>query len=100
MLIREEMNRGDKKHLELLTNRRHGDVAARSLQALNTAAATSNRDRNATQWIAIGQQLLEQFLDAKSVDRLLIDFDRVIKDSFSVRGDVVSRDVDMLGVPK
>ena len=59
MFIREELNTRKKEQLELLANRFQGDLAALSLQSLASAAATSSSGSNATQGIAIGQQLLE-----------------------------------------
>ena len=100
VFIREELKKREKKQLELLTDRFQGDLASLSLQALTTAAATSSCGSDATQGIAIGQQLLDQLRNTKPVGCLVIDADRVLKGPSGVTGDVVLRDGDKLMVPK
>ena len=61
---------------------------------------TSGSGSNATQGIAIGQQLLEQLRNAKPVGRLVIAADRVLEGPSGVTDDGVLRDTDKLMVPK
>jgi polysaccharide export outer membrane protein len=101
VFIREELKKREKDQLELLTNRLQSDLTSLSLETLATSAATSSSGGgNATQGIAIGQQLIQQLKETKPVGRLVIDVDRVVKGPSGVPGDVVLRDGDKLLVPK
>jgi polysaccharide export outer membrane protein len=102
VFIREELKRREKDQLELLTNRMQSDLAALSLEAIASSAATNSGGggANATSSIAIGQQLLSQLRDTKPVGRLVIDIDKVIKAAPGAPGDVAVRDGDKLLVPK
>jgi polysaccharide export outer membrane protein len=101
VFIREELKLREKEQLELLGNRLQSDLAALSLEAVSTSAATNgNGGANAAQGLVIGQQLLEQLRSTKPVGRLVIDLRRVLKGPAGVTGDVVLRDGDMLLVPK
>ncbi len=97
--IREELKKREKDQLELLTNRMQSDLAALSLEAISLSAATSNATgaTNATQGLAIGQQLVAQLKEAKPVGRLVIDLKKVMKGGSS---DVIVRDGDKLLIPK
>ena len=99
---REELKKREKEQLEILTTRMQSDLAALSLQAISSSAATNTGSggQNATQGIAIGQTLVAQLREAKPVGRLVIDIQQVIKNKAGAPGDVVARDGDMLVVPK
>jgi protein involved in polysaccharide export with SLBB domain len=100
VFIREELKKREKEQLELLTNRFQSDLTSLSLQALAGSAATSGGGGNASQGIAIGQQLLEQLRNTKPVGRLVIDLDKVVRGPAGAVGDVVLRGGDKLVVPK
>lgn len=101
VFIREELKKREKDQLELLTNRMQSDLAALSLEAIASSAATnSGGGASATSSLAIGQELLTQLRDTKPVGRLVIDIDQVIKAAPGAPGDVVVRDGDKLLIPK
>ncbi len=100
VFIREELKKREKEQLELLTNRFQSDLTSLSLQTLASSAATASGGSNATQGIAIGQQLLEQLRNTRPVGRLVIELDRVLGGPAGGAGDLVLRDGDKLVVPK
>ncbi len=102
VFTREELKKREKEQIEVLTNRMQSDLAALSLQAISSSAATNSGSggANATQGIAVGQQLVSQLREAKPVGRLVIDINQVIKNKPGAPGDVIARNGDMLLVPK
>jgi polysaccharide export outer membrane protein len=101
VFIREELKKREKDQLELLANRLQSDLAALSLEAIASSAATnSGGGGSAAQALAVGQQLMAQLRDTKPVGRLVIDIDKVIKGSVGAPEDVVLKDGDKLLVPK
>ena len=101
VFIREELKVREKEQLEVLSNRLQSDLAALSLEALSTSAATNGSGgANAAQGLAIGQQLIEQLRNTKPVGRLVINMRQVINGVPGGQGDVLLRNGDMLFVPK
>jgi protein involved in polysaccharide export with SLBB domain len=101
VFIREELKEREKDQLELLSNRLQSDLAALSLEALTTSAATnSGGGAGAGQALAVGQQLIQQLRNTKPVGRLVIDIRQVVSGRPGAPGDVVLRNGDMLLVPK
>ncbi len=102
VFIREELKKREKDQLETLTNRLQSDLAALSLEAVASSAATSNSGSaaGASQALVIGQQLVGQLRDTKPVGRLVINVDRVMKGLTGGPSDVQLRDGDKLLVPK
>ncbi len=101
VFIREELKKRERDQLEILANRMQSDLAALSLEAIASSAATnSGAAGGAAQGLAVGQQLMNQLRDTKPVGRLVIDIDRVIKSPVGSSEDVVLRDGDKLLVPK
>jgi polysaccharide export outer membrane protein len=101
VFIREELKKREKDQLELLANRLQSDLAALSLEAIASSAATnSGGGGSAGQALAVGQQLMNQLRDTKPVGRLVIDIDKVIKGPVGAPEDVVLKDGDKLLVPK
>jgi protein involved in polysaccharide export with SLBB domain len=101
VFIREELKKREKEQLELLSNRLQTDLAALSLEAVASSAATNagGGGAGATQALVVGQQLLAQLRDTKPVGRLVIDVSQVLKKP-DAPGDVLLRDGDKLLVPK
>ena len=101
VFIREELKKRERDQLEILANRMQSDLAALSLEAIASSAATnSGAGAGAAQGLAVGQQLMNQLRDTKPVGRLVIDIDRVMKGTLGGPEDVVLRDGDELMVPK
>jgi protein involved in polysaccharide export with SLBB domain len=101
VFIREELKQREKEQLEMLSNRLQSDLAALSLEAITTSAATSSGGgANAGQALAIGQSLIQQLRNTKPVGRLVIDIHQVIKGRLGGPGDVLLRDGDKLLIPK
>ena len=101
VFIREELKKRERDQLELLANRLQSDLAALSLEAVVSSAATnSGGAASAAQGLAVGQQLMNQLRDTKPVGRLVIDVDRVVKGPLGGPEDVVLRDGDKLLIPK
>jgi polysaccharide biosynthesis/export protein len=102
VFTREELKQREKEQLELLTNRLQKDLAAMSLTALTTSAATngSGGGASAAQGLAVGQQLIEQLRNAKPVGRLVININQAISGPPGGTGDVLLRSGDVLLVPK
>jgi polysaccharide export outer membrane protein len=102
VFIREELKKREKDQLELLANRLQGDLAALSLEAAvsSGAANSSAASGNATQALAVGQQLMVQLRQTKPVGRLVIDVSRLNKTGAGVPDDVMVRDGDKLLIPK
>jgi protein involved in polysaccharide export with SLBB domain len=99
VFIREELKSREKDQLEILSNRLQSDLAALSLEALTTSAiSSSGGGANASQGLAIGQQLIEQLRNTKPVGRLVINIEQVMKGGAGA--DVLLRSGDMLLVPK
>jgi protein involved in polysaccharide export with SLBB domain len=99
VFIREELKTREKEQLEVLSNRLQSDLAALSLEALTTSAATSqNGGANAAQGLAIGQQLIEQLRNTKPVGRLVINVSTVLAGGSGA--DVLLRDGDKVLIPK
>jgi protein involved in polysaccharide export with SLBB domain len=101
VFIREELKKREKDQIELLSNRLQSDLAALSLEAVASSAATSNSGgaAGASQALVVGQQLLTQLRDSKPVGRLVIDLAQVNRHP-GAPGDVLLRDGDRLLVPK
>jgi polysaccharide biosynthesis/export protein len=102
VFTREELKQREKEQLELLTNRLQKDLAAMSLTALTTSAATngSGGGASAAQGLAVGQQLIEQLRNAKPVGRLVININQAVSGPPGGTGDVLLRSGDVLLVPK
>jgi protein involved in polysaccharide export with SLBB domain len=103
--IREELKKREKEQLDMLTNRLQSDLAALSLEAVASSAATTsangaNAAAGATQGLAVGQQLIAQLRETKPVGRLVINLDVVMKGRVGGSEDVIIRDGDKLLVPK
>jgi polysaccharide biosynthesis/export protein len=97
---REELKQREKDQLELLANRLQSDLAALSLQAVASSAVGGGGGGNASQGLAIGQQLLGQLRDTKPVGRLVIDVEGVLKGRPGGAEDVLVKDGDKLIIPK
>jgi polysaccharide biosynthesis/export protein len=102
VFTRDELKQREKEQLELLTSRLQKDLAAMSLGALTTSAATNGSGGGATaaQGLAVGQQLVEQLRNAKPVGRLVINLHQAISGPPGGTGDVLLRNGDVLLVPK
>jgi protein involved in polysaccharide export with SLBB domain len=101
VFIREELKKRERDQLELLANRLQSDLAALSLEAIASSAATNTGGGGAAaQGLAVGQQLMTQLRDTKPVGRLVIDVSKVMKGPVGGPEDVVLRDGDKLMVPK
>jgi polysaccharide biosynthesis/export protein len=101
IFIREELKQREKEQLDTLTNRLQSDLAALSLEAVSTSAATNGGGGgNAGQALAVGQSLIQQIRNTKPVGRLVIDLHRVISGPVGASGDVLLRRGDRLLVPK
>ncbi len=102
VFVREELKKREKDQLELLANRMESDLAALSLEAVASSAATNSAggSAGATQGLVVGQQLLVQLRDTKPVGRLVIDVARVLKGPPGGPDDVLVRDGDKLLIPK
>jgi len=101
VFIREELKKREKDQLELLAKRLQGDLASLSLEAVaSSAAASSSSGANATQGLAVGEQLMTQLRNTQPVGRLVVDVGRVMKGPAGASGDVLLRDGDRLLVPK
>jgi polysaccharide export outer membrane protein len=102
VFIREELKKRERDQLELLANRMQTDLAALSLEAVASSAATNSGAGagSAAQGLAVGQQLMSQLRDTKPVGRLVIDLGRVIRGPTAILEDVALRDGDKLMVPK
>jgi polysaccharide export outer membrane protein len=103
VFIRDELKQREKEQLETLSNRLQSDLAALSLEAVSTSAATNGgggSGGSASQALAIGQQLIEQLRNTKPVGRLVIDIRQVINGRAGGAGDVLLRTGDMLMIPK
>ncbi len=98
VFIREELKQREKEQLETLSNRLQSDLAALSLQAVSTSAATNGSGgASAGQALAIGQQLIQQLRNTKPVGRLVVD---VHNRGPGGVGDLLLRNGDVLLVPK
>ncbi len=101
VFVREELKKREKEQLQLLANRMESDLAALSLQAVASSAATnSGNGASASQGLVVGQQLLAQLRQTKPVGRLVIDVEGVLKGQPGGPDDVLLRDGDKLLVPK
>jgi polysaccharide biosynthesis/export protein len=101
VFIREELKKREKDQLELLAKRLQSDLAALSLEAVASgAAAGGSGGGNATQGLAVGEQLMSQLRNTQPVGRLVIDIGSVLKGPAGASGDVLLRDGDKLLVPK
>jgi protein involved in polysaccharide export with SLBB domain len=102
VFIREELKKREKDQIELLTNRLQSDLAALSLEAVASSAATANSNgaSGAPQALAVGQQLLAQLRDTKPVGRLVINLGQILASAPGSTGDVALRDGDNLLIPK
>jgi polysaccharide export outer membrane protein len=102
VFIRDELKKREKEQLETLSNRLQSDLAALSLEAVTTSAATngSGSGGSASQALAIGQQLIEQLRNTKPVGRLVVDIPQVMNGRTGATGDVLLRDGDELLIPK
>jgi len=98
VFIREELKQREKEQLETLSNRLQSDLAALSLEAVSTSAATNGSGgAGAAQALAIGQQLIQQLRNTKPVGRLVVD---VHNRGPGGVGDLLLRNGDVLLVPK
>jgi protein involved in polysaccharide export with SLBB domain len=100
VFIRDELKQREKEQLDALTNRLQSDLAALSLEAVSTSAATNGGGGSAGQALAVGQQLIQQIRNTKPVGRLVIDLHRVVSGPVGASGDVLLRRGDRLLVPK
>ena len=102
VFIREELKQREKEQLEALSNRLQSDLAALSLEAVSTSAATNGGGSGggASQALAIGQQLIQQLRNTKPVGRLVIDLHQVTNGVPGGPSDVLLRNGDVLLIPK
>jgi polysaccharide biosynthesis/export protein len=101
VFIREELKKREAEQLEQLGNRLQSDLAALSLEAIATSAATTGSGGNsAAQALAVGQQLIDQLRNTKPVGRLVINVRQVVAGSPGGPGDVLLRNGDVLLIPK
>ena len=101
VFIRDELKKREADQLEMLGNRLQSDLAALSLEAIATSAATTGSGGNsAGQALAVGQQLIEQLRNTKPVGRLVIDIRQVVTATPGGAGDVLLRKGDVLLIPK
>jgi protein involved in polysaccharide export with SLBB domain len=102
VFIREELKQREKEQLEALSNRLQSDLAALSLEAVSTSAATNGGGSGggASQALAIGQQLIQQLRNTKPVGRLVIDVHQVTHGAPGGPNDVLLRSGDVLLIPK
>jgi len=102
VFIREELKKREKDQLEILANRLQSDLAALSLEAISSSAATNSSAGagSASQSLQIGQQLMSQLRETKPVGRLVIDITRMAKGAVGGPDDVTLRNGDRLLIPK
>ena len=101
VFTREELKQREAEQLETLSNRLQSDLAALSLEAVSTSAATNGSGgAGAAQALAIGQQLIQQLRNTKPVGRLVVDVNQVIDSRPGGPGDVLLRNGDVLIIPK
>jgi polysaccharide biosynthesis/export protein len=102
VFIRDELKAREKDQIQVLVNRLQSDLAALSLEAVASSAATANANgaTGATQALGVGQQLLSQLRDTKPVGRLVINLHAIMTGRPGSTGDVEIRDGDRLLVPK
>jgi protein involved in polysaccharide export with SLBB domain len=101
IFIREELKQRETEQLEALSNRLQSDLAALSLEAVSTSAATNGSGGGGSaQALAIGQQLVQQLHNTKPVGRLVVDLHHVIKGPAGGTGDVLLQNGDKLLIPK
>jgi protein involved in polysaccharide export with SLBB domain len=101
VFIRDELKQREKEQLETLSNRLQSDLAALSLQAVSTSAATNGSGgASAGQALAIGQQLIEQLRNTKPVGRLVVDLHQIVSGHAGGSDDVLLRNGDVLLIPK
>ena len=103
VFIREELKKREKQQLELLANRMSSDLAALSLEAVASSAATSSGGGSgnaATQGLVVGEQLMAQLRETKPVGRLVIDVSQIMRSPSGAPDDVLLRNGDKLLIPK
>lgn len=94
VLTREELKVRERRQLEVLAKRMESDLAQASLMAAQEAG------RDASQALAVGQQLLANLRDAKPVGRLVIDLNKSSEARPGSEDDIVLKDGDRLLVPR
>ncbi|SRR5579859_2307636 len=101
IFVRQELKQREAEQLDALSNRLQSDLAALSLEAVSTSAATNGSGGgNSAQALAIGQQLIQQLRNTKPVGRLVVDLHHVIKGPPGGIGDVLLQNGDQLFIPK
>jgi polysaccharide biosynthesis/export protein len=101
VFTREELKQREKEQLQNLSDRLQSDLAALSLEAVSTSAATNGSGgAGAAQALAIGQQLIQQLRNTKPVGRLVVDVNQVLRGRPGGSGDVLLKNGDLLLVPK
>ncbi|MCS6948499.1 MAG: SLBB domain-containing protein, partial [Steroidobacteraceae bacterium] len=94
VFTRKELREREQEQIDRLAERLQSDLASAALQA-----SQANQSQ-AGQALAVGQSLLAQLRQAKSVGRLVLDLDRVLASRPGSAADIVLRDGDQLIVPK
>lgn len=94
VFTRSELQDRERRQLESLASRMHGDLAQLSLQAAQEGG------RDAGQALAVGQSLLTSLRNTKPVGRLVIDLNRSMAAAPGAEDDVILKDGDSLIVPR
>ena len=94
VFTREDLKLQEQQQLDLLATRMQSDLTTLSLQSAQTNQA------GASQTLAIGQQLMSQLKNTKSVGRLVIDLGKVMSGEPGSDSDVILKDGDTLIVPR
>lgn len=94
VFTRASLQEREREQIEELTRRMQTDLAQVSLMAAQEARG------DATQALAVGQQLLESLSDADPVGRLVISLDEAMMASAGSPNDIVLKDGDRLLVPR
>jgi polysaccharide export outer membrane protein len=94
VFTRNELKLREQQQIDKLAERLQSDLAAAALQS---AAANQGQ---ANQALTVGQSLLNQLKTSRSVGRLVIDLNTVIKAPIGSDRDVVLREGDQLIIPK
>lgn len=94
VFTRETLKERERKQIEELTKRMQTDLAQVSLMAAQEARG------DATQALAVGQQLLQNLSEAEPVGRLVINLDQVLTAAPNSPQDIVLKNGDRLIVPR
>jgi polysaccharide export outer membrane protein len=94
VFTRVELKKREQDQIDRLADRLQSDLAATALQAAAANQAAAG------QALQVGQSLLTQLKQAKSVGRLVIDLDSITSASRGSNNDVTLREGDQLFIPK